>query len=362
MSLLPRLESRLEQSWPVASLRTYLVAIMLLAALPLAVLMALQRLSELRGEQQRIERELDGAAAALAASLERQLRSSIEGLQVLAGSELFQQQRIAALGRLLQGRPRGDWDSVFLLDRQGAVLLDTGQPRARADAETLRALHRQALRGQPAVSGLWETSSGGRRTAVVVPIVQHGQPRYVLGARMDESAWQQLSSAANRPAGASAAVFDGQGRLLGTSAATAAPRGAALPPDAAADVHERPEGLHRSSDVDGSTVYAAWRTSSASGWTVRVALPAAPIEAAHGRAIAIALATGGGSLLLGLSLAAWVARQVCHPLQQLALHGRTARLPARLPVREIAALRDALQATPPEPPARDCADSGTGTE
>ena len=222
MSLLPRLKARLERFWPTASLRTYLFAVMLLATLPMAVLMSVHRFAEIRSERARVDQELSESAAALAGSVERQLRSSIEGLQVLAQSELFQRGRVAALGRLLHGRPRGDWDSVFLLDRQGAVVLDTGQPRETAGTEVMRSLHRQVLRGEPAVSGLWEQAPGHRWTAVAVPIVQGGQVRYVLGARMDESVWQWLSLRAPRPGAAKAAVFDAQGRLLGAS-------GSALP-------------------------------------------------------------------------------------------------------------------------------------
>ena len=342
MSLLSRLEARLERVWPTASLRTYLFAVMLLATLPMAVLMSVQRVTEIREQQARVEEELAASAAALAASVDRQLRSSLEGLQVLAQSELFQQGRIAALGRLLHGRPRGDWGSVFLLDRQGAMVLDTGQPREKAPSEVLRRLHRQVLRGEPGVSALSEQAPGQRWTAVAVPIVENGQVRYVLGARMDESIWQWLSSTARRPGAAKAAVFDAQGRLLGASMATV-PRGATLPPDAAAAMTRTPSGMHRSSDSDGSTVYAAWRTSPLSGWLVRVSVPAAPIDAAERRAIGTALATSGGSLLLGLLLAALVARRVAHPLRQLAAGGGAA-LTGHVAVREIAALRDALRA------------------
>ena len=48
---------------------------------------------------------------------------------MLSQSELFQQGRIAALGQLLHGRPRRDWDSVFLFDRDGNLVLDTDPQR-----------------------------------------------------------------------------------------------------------------------------------------------------------------------------------------------------------------------------------------
>jgi signal transduction histidine kinase len=345
MSLLHRLNDRLDRAWPTASLRTYLFAVMLLATLPLATLMSLQIFIDIRTEQAQTEEELARSAAAFALSVQRQLRSSLDGLGVLAQSELFQQGRIAALGRLLHGRARGDWDSVFLLDRDGSVVLDTGPPGPPAGLG-LRELHQRVLRSrQPAVSGLNEQQRPGNRAiAVARPVVHNGAVRYVLGARMGEAVWQRLSSTASTPAAGHAAVFDADGRLIGYSRATMAPPGAMLPSDAAAAMQGRPAGVERTSDIDGRTVYAAWRDVPFSGWRVWVALPAAPIDAAHRQALLSALAASGGSLLLGLLLAALVARRVTRPLRQLAIGG-AAGLGGHVAVREIGLLRDALRQT-----------------
>lgn len=75
-------------------------------------------------------------------------------------------------------------------------------------------------------------------------------------------------------------------------------------------------GVQRSSDVDGREVYAAWNSVPRASWRARVALPAAPIDAVHRQAVLAALTTSGGSLLLGLLLAAWVARGVRRRAQQ----------------------------------------------
>lgn len=341
MSVLHRLKVRFERSWPTASLRAYLVAVMVLATLPMAALMSLQIFQDMRAEQARLDGELTRSAASLAQAVQRQLTSSIDGLGVLAQSELFQQGRIAALGRLLHGRPRRDWDSVFLLDRDGAVVLDTASPRP-APAE-LRALQQRVVRDRrPAVSGLADTQRPGSRSiAVALPVLQNGQLRYVLGARMGESVWQRLAATASAPAGAHAAVFDAQNRLIGTSLAAEAPPGAVLPRDAAAALQDQAAGVQRSSDVDGRTVYAGWREVPLAGWHAWVALPAAPIDAAHRQALAAAFATSGGSLLLGLLLAALVARRVARPLQQLAQDAAGGPTD-HVSVREIALLRDAL--------------------
>jgi signal transduction histidine kinase len=175
---------------------------------------------------------------------------------------------------------------------------------------------------------------------VALPVLQGSALRYVLGARMGDAVWQRLVANANVPQGARAALFDAQGLLIGDSQAQAIP-GTPLAGDAARDMSLATSGVHRSTDVNGGAVYAAWDTVARSGWRVRVTLPAPPIDAAHRQAIVAALSTSGGSLLVGLLLGALVARRIGRPLRALANKGPDG-LPGRLPVREIALLRDAL--------------------
>ena len=196
--------------------------------------------------------------------------------------------------------------------------------------------------GQAAVSGLSDRQPpGSRAIAVALPMVQGGTVRYVLGARMGEAVWQRLATTASTPEGGHASIYDAQQRLISYSLGVAAPAGTTLPRDAAESMQDGAAGVHRSSDVDGRIVYAAWQTVPMSGWRVRVTLAAGPIEAAHRKAIIAALSTSGASLLIGLLLASLVARRIAGPLQQLATRG-PAGLPGRVPVHEVALLRDAL--------------------
>jgi PAS domain S-box-containing protein len=344
MQLMQRLIDRLDSLWPTASLRTYLVAVMLLATLPIAAIMSMQIFMEVRSEQARIEDELARSAAALKQTVERELGSSLDALTVLSQSELFQHGRVNALGRLLHGRPRRDWDSVFLFDRDGTLVLDTESQRpGRGPSPELREVHQRVMRtGRPVVAGLWDDQPpGNRAVAVALPVVQAGQVRYVLGARMGEAVWQRLAAMTDRPEGGHASIFDRENRLISYSLSRAAPAGTALPRDAAESMKGRSFGVHRSSSVDGRTVYAAWQTVPMSGWRVRVVLPAGPIDTAHRQAIIAALSTSGASLLLGLLLASLVARRITRPLNQLATKG-PAGLPGHVPVHEVALLRDAL--------------------
>jgi PAS domain S-box-containing protein len=329
--------SLFDRLWPEASLRTYMVAVILLATLPIAAFVCLDILQEVRAEQAKIEDQLGRSAAALAQAAERDLASSLDALAVLSQSELFQSGRVGSLGRLLQGRPRRDWDSLFLLDPDGQTLLDTGGIHDTGDAAVLAQLQRKVL-----AAGKPEIHTGARAgkplVAIALPIAQHGTVRYVLGARMSDAPWQRLVDNANVPQGAHASLLDGRQELIAPWPAAAR----RLPVGAAQDLREQPqEGVHRAPDFDEALVYAAWHAVPSTDWQARVAVPAGPIDRAHRNAIVTALGASGASLMVGILLAAWVARRVTAPLRQLAEQG-PGTAPGRIPVREIALLRDAL--------------------
>ena len=264
------------------TLRRSIAAVLLIAVLPISAMLSWQVYSEVRAGQQRAEDDLARSAAVFAQAVDRELGSSIDALTVLSQSEIFQQGRIAAMGRLLQGRPRRDWDSIFLIDAGGAVVLDTA-PRGTSSLprDAMRELHAQALRRQgPVVSGV----TGHPGIAIALTILQPAQTaqprvRYVLGVRTSDAVWPRIALNANRPEDGEALLADAQGRVIGRSG----------------------------SELADAEVYSGSATVPIAGWTARVVAPAAPIDAAHRHAIFMALSTYGASLLLGLALAAFVA-------------------------------------------------------
>jgi signal transduction histidine kinase len=348
MPTLAHITARLERYWPTASLRTYLVAVILLATLPLAALMTFQIFMEVRGEQAQIEANLTRSAGALSSAVESELIASLDALTALSHSEVLRQSQPGRLESLLLGRPRPrrDWHSVFVLDADGTLLFDTAGPTAvRAQFTPLRELAvRVRERLQPAVSGLVPLGPQMNAATVMlaVPVVQDGQARYVLGARISHTVWQRLAGAASRPEEGYALIHDANHRLISYTRAEQVPGGAQLPADAVEAMRGLPAGVQRSSGIDGRTVYAAWRALPLGGWGVHVAVPAAPIDAAHRQAIIAALAASGGSLLLGAGLAALAARRITRPLHHLATQGPPG-LRGRVAVTEIAMLRDALR-------------------
>src|SRR5947208_13753582 len=104
---------------PRATLRTYLVSIILLATIPPAVLMAWQLRRDTIEQQARRDERLQRRATALALVVERELVSSIDALKILSYREKLQQGDMAAFERALLSLPQlpPSWRSVFLTVR-----------------------------------------------------------------------------------------------------------------------------------------------------------------------------------------------------------------------------------------------------
>jgi hypothetical protein len=343
MTAAPSFKDRVARAWPTASLRSYLAAVLLLAILPIASMLAWQVWHDLGAERRRTQLELSHDAIAFAGSIDRELASSIDALTVLSQSEIFQQGRIAAMGRLLQGRPRRDWDSIFLLDAGGALVLDTAPHGSSSlPRDALRGLHARALQSRGAVvSGI--TAKPG--IAIALPILQAGRIRYVLGVRTSDAVWARLAANASHPEEGVARMFDGDGRLIAQSDAGEPPAGARLPAAVFDAMNGATQGVQRAAGIDGEDVYAGWARVPLAGWFARVAVPAAPIDAARRQTIVAALSTSGLSLLAGFVLAALVAGRIARPLRKLAMEGPQS-IEGHVPVREIAALRDSLRKNP----------------
>jgi hypothetical protein len=262
-----------------------LAAMVFAAVAPIAGWLAWQVHSELAAQKEQLSSELQRAAKDFAQSVNRELGSSVDALTVLSQSELFQQGRIAAMGRLLHGRPRRDWDSIFVLDPQGGMVLDTAQ--RPASAESLHALHAAAMRKlAPVVSGAGKqpgiTQPG---ISIAMPIMQGDQVRYVLGVRLSDSVWPRLAANATVPQGGQARLEDAQGQLISQSGGIAAER-----------------------------IYSGVESVPASGWRARVAVPAAPIDAERREVVMHALQTSGVALLAGLLVAALLGRAIVRRL------------------------------------------------
>ncbi len=311
------------------SLRTALVAMLLTATVPLAVLMCYQLLEKMRGEQERMRADLDREALVLAQAVDNELLASIESMRILGLSESLRVGDTREFERSVAGRGplRTGWKGSFLTDTRGLVIFDTTGAGKRGQPAPVPGFRQMLWDQTPMVTGLIEHGPTGQpMTVIAVPVVIDGNLRFGLGVWVPWAAWQLLLKRAT-PTEGYTALFDREYRVIAHSTEPKEHVGRALS-------HSLAPG------VEG---YGATMPVSIAGWGVRRGVAAAPVAMAQLRSIGLAWATAAGCLLLGVTMALLLAHRVTRPLGLMARDGG-ASATGSIHVREIAALRDALVA------------------
>jgi len=341
--------NRFSRLWPRATLSSYLVAITLLATVPLAVLTSLEIVRGIQSERAQLDSHLQRVAASLSRNVERELSSSIEVLATLANRESLQRDDLIEFQRLLRASPmlRARWSGVFLARSDGTHVFDlSSDPAMVLPRLAIRPVGPDRDRARlPVVSDLIdEPGSGGRRVTVVqTPVLFGKELRYVLGAYIDASTWQRLVDSSGAPEGGVATLLDNQHRIIATSLAPDRHVGAQLPASMAAAMRGRASGLQHTEMLDGDEARAAWDTVTPGAWTVAIGMPVGASDRSSAVIVVTTLATAAGCMLLGVTLALLVARRVTGPLSELAEHGSSTASSERIAVIEIALLRDAMR-------------------
>ena len=311
-----------------ASLRAWLVLVMLVAAVPLAMLLTYQLLVDMQAQQRRLDENLQRNAAALTSSVERELAAQVDVLTQL--SQRLQREGgdpLPALQRALHEHALpSHWQAVFLRGPDGQVRLHSAGQR----------LALPPLAGAT-VSNL-VAFEGRRGTVVEVPVMAADGQRHALGAWTEADHWQRVVDSGGAPDNGWLSIAGRDGRLIARSGVATQAVAALVEP---ADAGASSPGVQRVALPEGGFAYSARQASTLSGWQVSARVAAQPIENAQRRALLMALTTITVCLLLGVALATQLARHVADPLTALASRGPAA-LPASLVVREVAQLRDAM--------------------
>lgn len=345
MKILSALHHKIDASWPTASLRTYLVALILLATLPIAILMCYWIFTDIQGQRQRMQLELQQSANSLAQMVERELVSSIDALTILASTNAIQRHNINVFENSLRNtrsQLRPSWLSAYLLDEQGNLLFETPSSirgeRPHHVVPPPFPTPPPAAAGKPAarISNLvvdrWPEKNA---IAIEVPVMIEGQPRYRLGAWIAAVVWQDLLNKAGTPPDAVAGLYDHELRLISRSKSPAAFGDDKLPATLVDSIGAAPAGIQRTPRSEHEATYDAWKTIALAGWVVDVGIPAGPLDARHNKAIGLALTTGIACLVLGVLLALLMARRLTRPLDQLATAPRS-QANKRILIREVA--------------------------
>lgn len=332
-------------AWPTASLRTYLVAMILLATLPFTGLITYQIFARVTSERERMQESTQRIASLLAQSVNRELESTKDALNILSYSETIQSGEVDRFEQSLRTRPRSrpSWQGVYLLSHNGNVIFDTtpGETRHDPQGRNMAELLQRPTTQQVVVSDLLGGSESSRfETRIEVPVTVRSEPLYLLGAHIPISVWQDLVEKSGINGGV-AALYDSDHRLIARNRTPERFVGTRQLASNRSQIEARRSGNARLSLFEGGYSYAAWNTVALSGWIVVISMPAVPIDSANQQAVLLALVIAAACLLLGTLLALFAARKILHPLQQLSLNEITPLIEP-IAVREILLLRNAL--------------------
>ena len=324
---------------PTASIRTYVLAVMLIAALPISLLMSGQVWVQSNINRQRLLDEVVQSAASISQSVDREIQSSVDVLKILSYQDDIQHGDYQAFGQLLRRQPllKKGWNSIYLKSAAGEMLLDSAHPGGAPPS---------AAQGAPemhqwAVSNLLREDDGTFATAIEVPVIIDGEPRLYLGARLSFTVWQRIimDSAPAEPG--RTALIDRNFRMMARNRMPEKFIGTEVAKGNQALMRSRPSGLEKLVTVENDTSLVGWATVPASGWIVAVGMPTRPLDVIHAKTLLMAIATVGSCLGLGFLISFLVAQKLIKPLRRLAGHD-ISMSSETIAVREIAILRDSL--------------------
>jgi signal transduction histidine kinase/ActR/RegA family two-component response regulator len=330
-----------------SSIRTHLIGLLLTGLVPVAAFAAVLLFQLWSGQRDQVRAQHEGAVNTLATLIERELEGGIRRLELLAASPLLQSGAIDPYRALAQSflSFSPDWENVVLLDLSGRQLFNLAAP---PDAALPPATDRQYARtvletGRPVVSDLF-LGSVTRKLVVdlAVPVFVGDRVRYVLAATIELGQVERLLLDHIDPGGV-AIIVDRDSRIIRRSRGGAEYVGKQPVTALHAEIQRVPRGWGRFVAFEGDTVYTAWAPVAGFGWSVAVGIPAAPIERALTRSLALLAGVGLLVFFASAWLAVVAARRGASGIRAAAVAARDAAAgrPVAMPATRIAEL-DAL--------------------
>jgi signal transduction histidine kinase/CheY-like chemotaxis protein len=347
---------------PPRGIGFYLIALILLAVVPLLVISGLLiwRHSEL--QRTAFEKSLLQTALALTVAVDRQLDSYRVMLETLAASEALAQRDMAGF-HAFSARVAATHGAVFVsfFDRDGRQVFNTLRPSgealptpfkdprvqlgdaARPPVGDPTYLKLAFATGRPNVSNLTYGLVAQRLIFVVnVPVVREGKVEYVLNAAFEPDVMTRLLKENPTFSGVPAVIYDRNGFIVGRWQAAEQHVGKRVLNHES--TKDESSGVSVGQTLEGMKVYFSFARSPLTGWGVNVGAERDEVEGAIGtiRTVGVVLAIGG--LLLGVLFALVIATRLRNSIARLAdkAGGAAPAAGPGLRTREIAQLELAL--------------------
>ena len=333
------------------SLRAYLVALTLVASVPLLAFATALVVITWRGERAALESGVLDTARAVSLAVDRELEGSITSLKVLSMSPHLTTATLdrfyAECTEVLKRYP--SWNNVLLFDQSGKQLFNLMRPLGTSLPDGVDPPHvRQVVRSRrPAISDVLEDRVLKRHAIFVsFPIVRDGRVTYVLTAAMSPAVFDQLLDEQRLAQPWIGGIVDGRQAYIARTdrpGAVGAPAPAAL----VRGMARGPDHTLRSV-IDGTDMTTALRPSSVSGWTVTISVPSSEIDAGLRRALIVLAGAGLIAFVLAGGIATLLAQRLTTSFRAVAAAaaaiGRGGPLGAveHFPITEAQAARNAI--------------------
>jgi signal transduction histidine kinase/CheY-like chemotaxis protein len=330
-----------------------LTMLALVTVLPLVALSSFAILRTVDDDRAQMQRDVAERAESLLGDVDRQISAIQAELQVLAVSPSLQDGDFPAFDRQMRAALKIRGTSIVLHDTKGQQLLSTNRPFGEPlpHATNTEMHDRVVATGQPQISDLIMGAVLRRPILVVgVPVFRDGQVVYVLAMGLGPEILSSLLEGENFSPDWTAGVLDRKGIIVARNRELNRFLGKPVGPTLRKAMDSTVDSWFPSITSEGISVYATFRRSPITGWTVAIGVPREFVDARLRRAQLVALCGGAVILALSLALAWWMARAIRRPVE--ALTAATKALGSGQPigsliggVRELDQVGDALRTT-----------------
>jgi PAS domain S-box-containing protein len=288
-------------------LATILALLVLATIVPLSLFAGWLIWSAWRQQQTLVARQNVDFVRAVSAAVDYEIGATFAALNTLGSldaveaSDLSQFHALAV--RMLPIHP--EWQALRLVTPDGTVLINTDVPFGEASGllgtdwvDAVRTTLRPAistLRQDPRTKGFYVT--------VAVPVMRNGRLVYALGAQVQAATLAATLQRQTIPPPGVVTLLDANGTIIARTLHGERYAGRKPHPSFTAAVRRSREESWRSMLLEGIAAYSAHSTSSTTGLTVGMGMPAESVDAQTRRSFLALSAAGAATLAGGLILA-----------------------------------------------------------
>ena len=319
-----------------ATIGSYLVALVMLAVIPLIIIAGLLIWRQTYLQRQAFEKSLLQTAQALSVAVDRQLYADRVMLETLAQSPLLERREFAAFYELCRRtieQRRGLFISLF--DAQGRQIFNTLRPMGEALPTPFRdspppdperppagdpsALQEVLRTGQAVNSDLLYGLVARRLLFTMnVPVIREEHIRYVLNAAFEPGVMTRFLHESAQFKGVPAWIYDRRGFIVGRWQDADKYVGRRVPEAQLAQLRTRDAGVATGETAEGLALYYSFARSPVTGWTASMGAERRQLD----RAVRTGWIVGGAlmvaGLLLGMALALSIAARLRRSIVALA--------------------------------------------